>query len=179
MKKYLLVLALGVVLTAAFGMSYLDHYKAPINFDSGQPNGLLGKPEVHPCNGIEHQARRIHEAVQLHVKTEDDLLGLLNTLQDGVKENPEFVILQQAAQFMFDEGDVVPEVEKFWTAQGSEVGIKAAKDSLVASKMLADTAAAASPEELLGKVKVLGGSCRSCHTQHREKNAEGKYIFKY
>ena len=113
--KYLA--AIGVIGLALFligvGGIGVAGYKQPIDFDSGQPNGLLNKPEVHPCNGIEHQARRIHETIQLRVKTEDDLLALLNSLQSGVKKNPEFVILQQAAQFMFDEGDAVPEIEKF------------------------------------------------------------------
>ena len=113
--KYLA--AIGVIGLALFligvGGLGVAGYKKPIDFDSGQSNGLIKKPEIHPCNGIEKQARRLHEVIQSSVKTEDDLLALLNNLQKEVKKNPEFVILQQAAQFMFDEGDVVPEIEKF------------------------------------------------------------------
>lgn len=74
-----------------------------------------------------------------------------------------------------------PDVEKFWVAKKSDVGIKASQDSLVALKALAETAAApgATSEDMLAKTKLVGATCRTCHTQHREKNPEGKYIFKY
>ena len=101
--------------------------------------------------------------------------GAMKEIQCGAKAGDGAAVAKAAAKIHA----AFPEVEKFWTAKGSEVGIKASKDSLAASKVLADTAASSTPEELMGKVKMLGGSCRSCHTQHRDKNAEGKYIFKY
>lgn len=99
----------------------------------------------------------------------------MKEIQGGVKAGDGAAVAKAAAKI----NAAFLDVEKFWTAKASEVGIKSSKESLAASKVLAETAATSSAEDLMGKVKVLGGSCRTCHTQHRDKNAEGKYIFKY
>lgn len=101
----------------------------------------------------------------------------MKAIQAGVKAGDGAAVSKAALKIHA----AFPEVEKFWIAKKSDVGIKASKDSLVALKALADTAATpgVTSEDMLAKVKAVGAACRSCHTQHREKNAEGKYVFKY
>lgn len=101
----------------------------------------------------------------------------MKAIQAGVKTGDGAAVSKAALKIHA----AFPEVEKFWSAKKSDLGVKASKDTMVALKALADTAAApgATSEDMMGKVKAVGAGCRSCHTQHREKNAEGKYVFKY
>lgn len=101
----------------------------------------------------------------------------MKAIQAGVKTGDGAAVAKEALKIQA----AFPEVEKFWTAKKSEVGIKASQDSIAALKSLADAAAApgATSQDMMAKVKAVGAACRSCHTQHREKNAEGKYVFKY
>ncbi|HYZ85075.1 MAG TPA: hypothetical protein VE621_11760 [Bryobacteraceae bacterium] len=100
----------------------------------------------------------------------------MKAIQDAAKTGDTKTIATEAMKIH----NAFPAVEKFWVEKNSEVGIKAAKESIASSKVLADAASAGAPaEEVTAKLKVMGSSCRSCHTQHREKTPAGKYVFKY
>ncbi len=65
----------------------------------------------------------------------------------------------------------------FWEKR-SPVASSALKNMVLASNMLASAAANKDTAAITDATKMLGGSCKSCHDQHREKVGENQYKIK-
>lgn len=62
------------------------------------------------------------------------------------------------------------EVEAFWAKRNSEVALKACRDIQAAAARVAAGEA--------GAARAIGGGCRSCHDQHREKVSDTVFRIK-
>lgn len=69
------------------------------------------------------------------------------------------------------------EIEGYW-GKRSEVGAKTTKDIQAGAAALAAAAAANDAAGVASARKVIGGGCRGCHDQHREKVSDGVYKIK-
>ena len=69
------------------------------------------------------------------------------------------------------------QVEAIW-GKRSEVGLKSAQELQAGANEMATAAAANNAEGIAAAGKTVGGSCRTCHDQHREKVAENVYKIK-
>ena len=63
----------------------------------------------------------------------------------------------------------------FWRQRDSAVAVKSAIEGKAAAAMLASAAYAGDEAQAQAAFKTLSGTCRSCHTAHREKLPDGKY----
>lgn len=71
---------------------------------------------------------------------------------------------------------IFADVEKFWAGRHVEDAVEAAKSAQEAAGQIAAKAAAG--EDAMGSFGALAGSCKSCHTAHREKAADGSWKIK-
>jgi cytochrome c556 len=69
-------------------------------------------------------------------------------------------------------------MKEFWTKRNVEDAAKWSEDGRMAAVELASAAKAGDAEKADTAFKALGGTCRSCHTAHREKAADGSYKIK-
>lgn len=69
------------------------------------------------------------------------------------------------------------QVEAFW-GKRSEIGLKSSQELIAGANEMATAAANNNAEGVAAAGKKVGGSCRSCHDQHREKVAENVYKIK-
>ena len=65
----------------------------------------------------------------------------------------------------------------FWEKR-SEVASSSLKNLVLASNMLASASANKDTAAVADASKMLGGACKSCHDQHREKIADNQYKIK-
>jgi len=70
------------------------------------------------------------------------------------------------------------EVGKFWTEKKVDTALAACKATYQAATDLETAAKAKNDEGIASARKAIGAGCQSCHTQHREKTADG-YDIKY
>ena len=86
------------------------------------------------------------------------------------------------------DADAAPNAEKlavlygnmktFWQSRNVDDAAKWSEDGRVAALALAAAAKAGDSAKAEESWKALGGTCRSCHTAHREKLADGTYKIK-
>jgi len=69
------------------------------------------------------------------------------------------------------------QVEAFW-GKRSEIGLKTSQELITGANEMAAAAAANNADGIAAAGKKVGGSCRGCHDQHREKVAENVYKIK-
>ncbi len=69
------------------------------------------------------------------------------------------------------------QVEAFW-GKRSEIGLKTSQEMISGANEMATAAAANNADGIAAAGKKVGGSCRGCHDQHREKVAENVYKIK-
>ena len=67
---------------------------------------------------------------------------------------------------------------KFWAAKKVDDATKWANDDLKAAADLEAAAKAKNDDGIAAASKAIGGSCTTCHTAHRTKNADGTYEIK-
>ncbi len=85
-------------------------------------------------------------------------------LQDKIRNGQDVEASAKRIQALYKE------VEAFWAKRGSEIAVKASRDiQAAAAKVAAGEAGAA---------RAIGGGCRSCHDQHREKISDTVYKIK-
>lgn len=65
------------------------------------------------------------------------------------------------------------EVGKFWTEKKVETALTACRSTFQAADALETAAKAKSDDGIAAARKSLGAGCQSCHSQHREKVADG------
>ncbi|MGE3511878.1 MAG: hypothetical protein AB7N65_23675 [Vicinamibacterales bacterium] len=68
------------------------------------------------------------------------------------------------------------EVGKFWTAKKVDTALNACKATYQAATELETAAKAKNDDGIAAARKSLGAGCQSCHSQHREKTADGFQI---
>ena len=66
----------------------------------------------------------------------------------------------------------------FWKARKVEDAVKSAEDNLKGAEAVAVAAKANSAEGVAAGMKMIGGSCKSCHDAHREKVGQDEYKIK-
>jgi len=69
------------------------------------------------------------------------------------------------------------DIESYW-GKRSEVGAKTTKEVQAGAMALASAAAANDAAGVASARKTIGGACRGCHDQHREKVSDGVYKIK-
>ncbi len=102
-----------------------------------------------------------------HVKWMKDTEDLQHKIRDG----------QDVAANAKSLAALYKEIEGYW-GKKSEVGAKTTKDIQVAALALATAAAGNDAAGVASNRKLIGGSCRACHDQHREKVSENVYRIK-
>jgi hypothetical protein len=70
------------------------------------------------------------------------------------------------------------EMKGFWTQRNFTDAVKWADDGKEAATALVAAAKAGDAAKADASFAALNGTCRSCHTAHREKTPEGKYRIK-
>ena len=70
------------------------------------------------------------------------------------------------------------EMKEFWVKRDVADAVKAAEEGKDAALQLASAAKANDAEKGEAAFKALNGTCRSCHTAHRERLPDGKYKIK-
>ena len=75
-------------------------------------------------------------------------------------------------------GGIYENMVPFWRQRNAAKAVRISEEGKFAAAILASAANSGNSEEVAGALKQLGGTCRSCHEQYREKIAEGKYRIK-
>ena len=75
-------------------------------------------------------------------------------------------------------GGIYENMVPFWRQRNAAKAVRISEEGKAAAAILASAANSGNAEEVAGALKQLGGTCRSCHEQYREKVAEGKYRIK-
>ncbi|MBI4891012.1 MAG: hypothetical protein HY821_10350 [Acidobacteria bacterium] len=102
-----------------------------------------------------------------HVKWMKDTEDLQHKIRDG----------QDVAANAKSLAALYKDIEAYW-GKKSEVAAKSCKDSQAAATAVATAAAANDAAGVASNRKLIGGACRTCHDQHREKVSEGVYKIK-
>lgn len=85
-------------------------------------------------------------------------------LQDKIRNGQDVEASARRMQALYKE------VEAFWAKRNSDIAVKACRDiQAAAAKVAAGDA---------GAGRAIGGGCRSCHDQHREKISDTVYKIK-
>jgi cytochrome c556 len=66
----------------------------------------------------------------------------------------------------------------FWRQHDAPDAVKISEEGKAAAAMLASAAYAGDDEKAAEALKTLGGTCKSCHDNFRERTPEGKYRIK-
>ncbi len=66
----------------------------------------------------------------------------------------------------------------WWEGRGSDAAAKLADEAKGAAEALGKAAAANNADGAKAAMGTLGGTCKSCHTAHRVKNADDSWGFK-
>ena len=74
-------------------------------------------------------------------------------------------------------GGVYENMIGFWRQRGTPDAVKWSEEGKAAAVRLASAAHAGNAVEAAAALKVLGGTCRSCHTEYRTKLPDGRYAF--
>ena len=69
-------------------------------------------------------------------------------------------------------------MKTFWAKRNVSDAVKFSEDGQTAAVQLASAAKAADGEKAEAAFKALSGTCRGCHTAHREKLPDGTYKIK-
>jgi cytochrome c556 len=75
-------------------------------------------------------------------------------------------------------GALYGEMKGFWENRNVADAVKASEDGRTAAMELASAAKAGDAEKGEAAFKALNGTCRSCHTAHRERLPDGTYKIK-
>ena len=102
-----------------------------------------------------------------HQKLMKDIGGLNGKIRKGEDVEGSAKLLAAAGK----------QVEAFW-GKRSEIGLKSSQELQAGANEMAVAAAASNADGVAAAGKKVGGSCRSCHDQHREKVAENVYKIK-
>jgi hypothetical protein len=70
------------------------------------------------------------------------------------------------------------EMREFWVKRSVADAVKSAEEGKEAALQLASAAKANESEKGEAAFKALNGTCRGCHTAHRERLPDGKYKIK-
>lgn len=85
-------------------------------------------------------------------------------LQDKIRNGQDVAASARRLQALYKD------VEAFWAKRKSEIAVKAVRDiQAAAAKVAAGDASAG---------RAIGGGCRACHDQHREKISDTVYKIK-
>jgi cytochrome c556 len=101
-----------------------------------------------------------------HVKWMKDLGSQMGALRKGVD-------VQQNAQAM---QDTLKLVGAFWKGRNSDVAMQTCRDTFKGAAAVAK--AGDDKEALASGMKMIGGGCKGCHDQHREKISDTVYKIK-
>ncbi len=66
----------------------------------------------------------------------------------------------------------------FWKTRNSEVAMKSSYENLKGAEAVAVASKANNAEGVAAGMKMIGGSCKSCHDAHREKVGPDQYKIK-
>ena len=109
-------------------------------------------------------------AYEKEMKSMDQHAGVLRKLQaktgDEAASNAEQLVRLYAS------------THQFWARRNVEDAVKWAEEGKAAATELAAAAKAGDAAKAEAAFKALGGTCRSCHTAHREKLPDGTYRIK-
>jgi cytochrome c556 len=94
-----------------------------------------------------------------------------DALQQKIRDNQDVAASAQSLAALYKE------IEGFW-GKRSEVGAKTTKDIQAGATALAAAATASDAAGVASARKIIGGGCRGCHDQHREKASDGVYKIK-
>jgi hypothetical protein len=75
-------------------------------------------------------------------------------------------------------GGLYGEMREFWAKRNVDDAVKASEDGKAAAMELASAAKAGDAEKGEAAFKALNGTCRGCHTAHRERLPDGTYKIK-
>ena len=92
-------------------------------------------------------------------------------LQHKIRDNQEVAASAKRLAALYKD------IEAYW-GKRSEVGAKATKEVQAGAMALASAAAAGDAGAVASARKSIGGACRGCHDQHREKVSDGVYKIK-
>jgi hypothetical protein len=109
-------------------------------------------------------------AIEKNMKAVAEHSGAIRKLTS--KASPEAATHAEQLAALYDE------MKAFWSKRNFSDAVGWAEDGKKASLSLAAAAKAGDATQADASFGTINGTCRSCHTAHREKNAEGKYIIK-
>jgi mono/diheme cytochrome c family protein len=72
--------------------------------------------------------------------------------------------------------ETMKQVHAFWQKRNSEVAVKTSNDTIAGAAQIAKSAG--DKEAVAAGMKMVGGGCRGCHEQHREKISDTEYKIK-
>lgn len=109
-------------------------------------------------------------AIEKNMKAINEHAGVIRKLPS--KASPEAATHAEQLAALYDE------MKGFWTKRNFSDAVGWAEEGHKAALALAAAAKAGDAAQADASFTAMGGTCRSCHTAHREKNADGKYVIK-
>ena len=100
-----------------------------------------------------------------HVKWMKDLGDQSGNIRKGIDVEANAKAMQASVKAM----------ESFWKARNSAVANQAMADNLKGAQALEAAAAKGDKDAMAAAQKQIGGSCRGCHEEHREKLSDTQY----
>jgi hypothetical protein len=110
------------------------------------------------------------EAIEKNMKAINERAGVIRKLPS--KASPEAATHAEQIAGLFDE------MKGFWSKRNFTDAVQWADEGKAAATALATAAKAGDAASADASFGALNGTCRSCHTAHREKTPEGKYRIK-
>jgi hypothetical protein len=116
------------------------------------------------------------KAPDAYVKAMKDIDAANKALRGHTAATPKDyeAIAKDAAAFK----DPLEAGAKFWEARKDAEAAGVARGALKAAGELEAAAKAKNDDGIAAASRIVGGSCRTCHTAHRQMNADGSYEIK-
>ena len=110
------------------------------------------------------------EAIEKNMKAINENAGVIRKLPS--KATPEAAAKAEQIAALYGE------MKGFWTKRSFDDAAKWADEGKAAAMELASAAKAGDAAKADASFAALNGTCRSCHTAHREKTPDGKFKIK-
>jgi mono/diheme cytochrome c family protein len=111
-------------------------------------------------------------------KAHNQAMKTSGKLMDSMRKNLEAKQMEAAAKDAKEMDALFAPVVKFWEAKNLPKAVEWSQGVQTAAKEIVTATGSGNTEAAAAGMKAMGGSCRGCHTQHREKLPDGIYKMK-